>query len=113
MIDFNACLPFPVQTTRRRDAILSDSSSGFIAARQIYERPLEVIDVSWSQASEGDAAVLFGLWVETQGGILPMTFTHPDGSGVLEVAFAGRPTFEATKLGARTFNLSAQLEVVL
>ncbi len=113
MTDLLACLPYPVSTTRRRDSIISDSSSGFIAARQIYERPTDIIDVRWSEATEGDVTVLFDLWTETQGGILPMDFIHPDGSGTIEVAFAGEPTFQTDKVGGRMYSMSAQLRVVL
>lgn len=106
------CIPFPVTTETVRRAVGSDGRSGFSRQREVYERPVRLIRMRFSDAPYGAVRALHNLFEDTYGGITAMTLDHPDGTGELSVRFADS-SLSVTQSGANSYNFEVVLEEVL
>ena len=106
------CIPFPVTTSTIRRSVGSDGSAGFSRSRQVYERPVRVITLKFSDAPYGSVKALTDLYNDTYGGIKAMTLDHPDGTGDITVRFANSD-MRITQTGSNSFSFEVVLEEVL
>lgn len=108
----DTCFPFPLRTRVMRDAVATDRTQAFAAAREIYERPKRVID--WSgEVAPGYADYIETLYDQTRGGIFNLDYTAPDTGDNFEVCFARQPSVEKNKTANGKVSISFELEEVL
>jgi len=106
------CIPFPVTTSTIRKSVGSNGDAGFSRSRQVYERPVRVVTLKFSDAPYGSVKALNDLYQDTYGGIKAMTLDHPDGTGELTVRFADSD-MRVTQNGSNSFSFEVVLEEVL
>lgn len=106
-------IEYPAITTTIRTAVQSRGQSGFSRGRQVYERPMRTVNLSWSNATEALVFQIASLWNETLGGVLPMTWNPIDGSTAFEVRFAQRPEIAFVRTARGHFQVSLTFEEVL
>ena len=106
------CVPFPVRTITSRAAVRENGVAGFSRSRQIYSRPRRSVELTYNGISPSQASVIESIYRTSKGGVLPMSFTHPDGSGDMQVVFASAPV-AYRQTGARTIDVTVTLEEVL
>jgi len=106
------CVPFPVTTETIRRAVGSDGSAGFSRQRQVYERPVRLIRMRFSDAPYGAVRALRDLYEASYGGIKAMSLDHPDGSGEVSVRFADS-ALAITQSGGNSYSFEVVLEEVL
>jgi len=106
-------LKYALQTDSDRAALQSDSASGFVDAREIYERPTRRIPLRWPEATDAEVFQIRELWDESLGGVLRMDWTPIDGSAAFEVRFVGPPSITFHRAHRDQYQVSCELEEAL
>lgn len=85
------CGALPTTTVDNRLAVGTTGDQGYVKRREVRAQPVRVVRQMWADVDGSIAEIVNQYWQESYYGVLPMTFSPPNGDADFDVAFSEKP----------------------